>query len=108
MKRARANIVEAMVGRRTAEAARARTLLLVLVCFLLGLAGGAYWYYRATNRNLTNGGEAGGRLAESTRTILKALDSPVEIRFYSLLDPATVSDSLQAYARRVDQLLSEY
>jgi hypothetical protein len=108
MKRPRVNTVDATVGRRTAEAARARTLLLVLVCFLLGLAVGAYWYYRATNRNLTNVGVAGGKLAESTKAVLKALDAPVEIRFYSLLDPLNTSDALRTFAGRVDQLLSEY
>jgi hypothetical protein len=102
------NTVDATVERRTAEAAQARSLLLVLVFFLLGLGGGAYWYYRATNRNLINVGEAGGKLAESTKAVLKALDAPVEIRFYSLLDPASTSDALRTFAGRVDQLLSEY
>lgn len=108
MKRSRVNTVDATVGRRTAEAAQARTLLLVLVCFLLGLAVGAYWYYRATHRDLTNVRETGGKLAESTKAVLRALDAPVEIRFYSLLDPATTSDALRTFAGRVDQLLSEY
>lgn len=108
MRQSRVNTVDATVERRTAEAARVRTLLLVLVCFLLGLAVGAYWYYRATNRNLTNVRETGGKLAESTKAVLKALDAPVEIRFYSLLDPASTSDALRDFAGRVDQLLSEY
>lgn len=108
MKRSRLNTVGATVGRRTPQAAQARTLLLVLVCFLLGLAVGAYWYYRATNRNLTNVGEAGSKLAGSSKAVLKAMDAPVEIRFYSLLDPTSTSDALRAFAGRVDQLLSEY
>ena len=108
MRQSQVNTVDATVGRRTAAASQFRTLLLVLVCFLLGLAGGAYWYHRATNRNLTSVGEAGGKLAESTKAVLKALDAPVEIRFYSLLDPASTSDALRIFAGRVDQLLSEY
>jgi hypothetical protein len=102
------NTVDSTVERRTAEAAQARTLLLVLVCFLLGLAVGAFWYYRATNRHSTNVGEAGSKLAESTKAVLKTLDAPVEIRFYSLLDPASTSDALRTFAGRVEQLLSEY
>jgi hypothetical protein len=108
MRKSRLNTIDATVGRRTAQAAQARTLLLVLVCFLLGLAVGAYWYYRATNRNLTNVSEAGSKLAESSKAVLKAMDATVEIRFYSLLDPASTSDTLRTFARRVDQLLSEY
>jgi hypothetical protein len=40
--------------------------------------------------------------------VLKRLDAPVEIRFYSVLDPASVPNSLPAFAARVDQLLAEY
>jgi hypothetical protein len=47
-------------------------------------------------------------LSDSTKAVLKRLESPVEIRFYSLLDPATVPDSIQAFAGRVDQLLIAY
>ena len=108
MRRSRVNTVDPTLEREIAGAAKIRVLLLVLVCFLLGLAFGAFWYHRATNRHAANVGETGANLAESTKAILKALDAPVEIRFYSLLDPATVSDSLQVFARRVDQLLSEY
>jgi ABC-type uncharacterized transport system len=47
-------------------------------------------------------------LSDSTRTILKRLDSPVQIRFYALLDPASVPLSVQAFAEKVDSLLAEY
>jgi hypothetical protein len=36
------------------------------------------------------------------------LESPLDIRFYALLDPATVPDSVTAFAGRVGQLLSAY
>ena len=108
MRRARTELADPAIQRKTGEQAQARILLLVLVCFLLGLAVGAYWYYRAAHRNSTNAGEAGSKLAESTKAVLKTLDAPVEIRFYSLLDPASTSDALRAFAGRVDQLLSEY
>ena len=47
-------------------------------------------------------------LSDSTKAVLQRLNSPLEIRFYSLLDPASVPDSLPAFAGRVDQLLSAY
>jgi hypothetical protein len=90
------------------ERANARTVLLVLVFFLLGLGGGAYWYYRATSRHSTNVNEAGSTLGESTKAVLKELKTPVEIRFYGLLDPASTSDVLRNFAARVELLLSEY
>jgi hypothetical protein len=39
---------------------------------------------------------------------LQHLDSPVEIRFYSMLDASSVPESVQAFAGRVDQLLAQY
>ncbi len=96
---------------RTREQARVRTLLLLLVSFLLGLAGGAFWFYRTTGRNASGLERVVGvvrPLSEGTQAVLQRLDSPVEIRFYSLLDPASVSQALQAFAGRVDQLLAEY
>jgi hypothetical protein len=81
-------------------------MLLVVVC-LLGLAASALWLYSISKR-----GPAGGPpailLSDSTKTVLSRLDSPLEIRFYALLDPATVPDSLTAFASRAGQLLSAY
>jgi hypothetical protein len=108
MRQSQMNTVDSRAERRTAEAAQARTLLLVLVCFLLGLGVGAFWYYRAAHRNPANVGETGSVLSESSRTILKTLASPVELRFYALLDPASTSEDLRNFAGRVDQMLSEY
>jgi hypothetical protein len=97
-----------MVERKPGMQAQTRTLLLVLVCFLLGLGLGAYWYHRATNHPLPNVNATDHVLAESTKTVLKTLERPVEIRYYALLDPASTSDDLRAFAERVDQLLSRY
>jgi hypothetical protein len=108
MRRLRINTVTPAINRKRGEVAQSRTTLLVLVCFILGLAIGAFWYQRATNRRSTDVVPAGVKLTEGTKAVLKALGSQVEIRFYSLLDPATTSNSLQTFARRVDQLLSEY
>jgi hypothetical protein len=101
--------VDITVGGRTTERAQGRILFLVLVCFLLGLAVGVLLYYRViVHRSAANAGAAGSALTEGTKAVLKTLDTPVEIRFYSLLDPATTSDALRAFAGRVDQLLSGY
>ena len=98
---------------RQRQVAGARIILLVLACFLAGLAAGVFWMYRKSSQSgaQTNGpaaGEQTNALSESTRAVLGHLSSPVEIRFYSLLDPATVPTSVQAFAGRVNQLLSEY
>ncbi len=97
---------------RAQEQTRVRTPLLAVVCFLLGLGFGAFGFYRSTGRSAANvnGGAAGRQLSalsESTKALLERLGSPIEIRFYSLLDPASVTDSLQAFSGRIDQLLSE-
>jgi hypothetical protein len=48
------------------------------------------------------------QLSDATRAVLSRLDAPLEMRFYAVLDPASVPDSLRAFARRVDELLSAY
>ena len=103
MQKSRANTVDYRFEPRSGVQAQVRTPLLVLIVFLLGLAFGAYWYHRVANRHA-----AEIELTESTKAVLKALESPVEIRFYSLLDPAPAFDSLRAFAGRVDQLLAAY
>lgn len=113
VRRSSANVVRSTPRARKAEQASARIIVLVLVFFLLGIAAGAFLIYRGASSGTANAGrEAGGEqlvvLSESTKAVLKRLDSPVEIRFYSLLDPASVPDSSQAFAKRVDQLLSAY
>jgi hypothetical protein len=40
--------------------------------------------------------------------LLKRLEGPVELRYYSLLDPAGASDALKAFASRVDPILTSY
>jgi hypothetical protein len=87
----------------------ARVVVLVLACLFLGFAFGAWWHYRTTSQGAVDASlPSGGRLSEGTRAVLKGLDSPIEIRFYSLLDPGSAPDSLRAFAGRVDQLLSEF
>ena len=97
--------------KRTTEQARARINIFVLVLVLLGLAAGAFWYHRhGSGQGMTGiiGGTGSVVLSDSTKAVLKNLDSPVEIRFYSLLDQASVPAATFAFADRINQLLAEY
>jgi ABC transporter family protein len=101
----------ARTGRNT-ERAEVRIVLFVLASFLLGAAAGAFWAYRpqaaaATDTQNQNASQPGG-LSESTRAVLSRLSSPVEIRFYAVLDPANSSESVRAFASRIDQLLAAF
>jgi hypothetical protein len=93
---------------RQCEQASVRTIMLVTVVFLLGLAGGAYFYYRvAVSHTLVSSPHGAGGLSAGTKEVLKRLDAPVAIRFYSLLD-SSVPVSLNEFAGRVNQLLAVY
>lgn len=72
--------------KRTAGQAQARVSIVLLILVFLGLAAGAFWFYRHDPARIF-GGVA---LSDNTKTVLQDLNSPVEIRFYSLLDPASV------------------
>jgi hypothetical protein len=83
---------------------------LVLVLVFFGLAAGAFWYYRHGREHGTIGMIGGIGvvvLSDSTKAVLKNLDTPVEIRFYSLLDQASVPAATFAFADRINQLLTE-
>jgi hypothetical protein len=95
------------------ERGSARTSLLLTLAFFLCLASVAYWFYAVSKRPPTGPkNEAANppaiQLSDATRAVLGRLDAPVEIRFYSILDPASVSASVSAFSGRVDQLLSAY
>jgi ABC-type uncharacterized transport system len=91
------------------ERGRAGIIVLVLISFVLGLAASAF-YFRGSSRqsNAQVDGRQPDGLSEGTMAVLKGLKSQVQIRFYSILDPASTSDALKTYAVRVDQLLSDY
>ncbi len=95
------------------ERASSRVPALAAGFFLLGVAVSAFWFYRASHSRAGAGAgmseaASSGVLSDGTLAILKRLDSPVEIRFYSLLDPASTSDSLRAFAERVGRVLALY
>jgi hypothetical protein len=59
----------------------------------------------------TAGGAAGqesAALSAGTQAVLQSLTSPVEIRFYAVLDTATVPEAVTAFAGRVEALLAAY
>src|SRR5687767_1207528 len=91
-------------SRRRAQAT-IRSTLLMLVLFLVGMAVGALWVYRSTHKPGTTGNDVGRTMADSTRAVLKSLNSPVEIQFYSLLTEGRSSGDLREFAERVTQLL---
>ncbi len=103
---------------RTARQARydqgnARTTSLMLGCVLVGVALSAIWFYRTSHQGtgVTPGPsertETPG-LSEGTRAVLRRLDAPIELRFYSLLDAPRVPESLKAFAERVEKMLLLY
>ena len=95
------------------EQAGVRTVFLVAVAFLLGIGVSGFWFYTQSRRGAANPSqETGGapviQLSDNTRAVLSRLASPLDIRFYALLDPATVPESEIAFAGRVEQLLAAY
>ena len=95
------------------ERASARTVVLLAAFFLLGIAVSAFWFYSISKGGLSGAtGNTGStttiRLSDNTKAVLGRLNSPLEIRFHASLDPATVPQSLIAFAGRVDQLLAAY
>jgi hypothetical protein len=94
---------------RFSEPAQARIVVLVLVAFLAGIGASALWFSRKTSPPVPPpDDETQAPLGGGTEAALRHLDTPVEIRFYSMLDPKTVPASMTAYSRRVEQLLAKY
>ena len=88
---------------------RARIGLVVGVLFLAALGVGAFQYFRAARApKVAAAPNDAIALSPGTGVVLNGLKSPIEIRFYSLLDPASTSESLRAFAERVNRLLDEY
>jgi hypothetical protein len=67
--------------------------------FVLGAALAAAWFHKHHAVS-----ESGG-LSASTKNLLAQLQSPVTIRYYSLLPSSSADESLQAFGGRVAQLL---
>jgi len=85
-----------------------RRWLLATILVLAGIAlAGAWLKYGKSIPGLLRPGSGAG-LSDDTRARLRQLAAPVEIRFYSVLPTDSAPETLQAFSRRVDQLLSEF
>jgi hypothetical protein len=83
-----------------AQRGSSRPLLLAIVCFALGAALTAFWFYRQS-------GVANARqLSEQTRVALAGLTAPVNVSYYAVLPTNSADAKLAAFASRVDQLLA--
>jgi hypothetical protein len=112
MKHILAEQSESTVTSARARYGSGRWPLLVLV-FGLGAGLTALWFLRPAPPHNTNSPEEAGAgqlggLSQGTQSLLGRLNAPVEIRYYSLLDPATVPETTRGFADRVDQLLAQY
>jgi hypothetical protein len=92
---------------RKTEQAGTGAKILLLAVVLLGVAAGAFWYsHHDTIKNQSVAGGTG--LSDGTRAVLKNLDAPVTIHFYTLLDKTSVPAETFAFAGRINDLLAEY
>jgi hypothetical protein len=82
-----------------------RAAFLALCFFLLGVAVTVAWFEYGKN-GLQEQSVAG--LSRDTLDLLRQLNAPVQIQFYSVLPPGSASQSLQDFSQRVDRLLSEF
>lgn len=97
-------------GRDTGIKPALRVATLVVATVAIAALAGVVWLRSHPSRS-ADGQETLGNavtLSGSTKDVLAGLRSPVEIRFYNLLDPASVPESTRAFAGRVNQLLDEY
>ena len=102
MKTSSANTLRA-VDRQTVRPSGRSTAILMLAVFLLGAVLAGVWFkYGAHAAGSSTG------LSDQTMDLLRHLNSPVEIRFYSILPQGSAPEPLQDFSRRVDRLLSEF
>ncbi len=83
-----------------------RGLVLGLAFFGAGIALSAWWFSRTASPAPESRGPP--PLSDATKAVLQRLRAPVELRFYSLLDPGSVASSGCNFSKRVDQLLLQY
>jgi hypothetical protein len=95
--------------RQTARRSGRHTLILVPAMVLLGVVLAGVWFkYNKPAAGWLLAGSGGPRLSSNTREQLRQLNSPVEIRFYSVLPTGSAPEPLQDFSGRVDRLLSEF
>jgi len=89
----------------TRQSGSVRRAVLVVLFFCLGVALSAMWFRQPAKP--VPQAEPGIALSPSTKTVLDHLNSPVEVRFYSILDPSSPT-SLRDFSARVKELLAAY
>jgi hypothetical protein len=93
-------------GPQTARPSGRRLLVLAPALVLLGAGLSGLWFKYGKPAADSHSSEP--RLSRNTLDLLQHLNSPVEIRFYSVLPPGGAPESLQDFSRRVDQLLAAF
>ena len=85
-------------------------MLLGMALLFAGLFGGAFLHHRFSPRIAPESGRAtdGNHLSDGTRRVIESLDTPVSIRFYSILDKSAVSPALFDFSAGVGRLLRHY
>ena len=94
----------------TAEEGNTRVVVIAGV-FLAGMTVSALWFHHGPPPAPAKPAEVSKSvpaLAPRTLAILQHLDTNIEVRFYSMLDAATVPASLKDFSGRVDELLEQY
>lgn len=81
----------------------AANLWLILTVFLAGALMGAFWI---SHRRAAP--PPAPILSTATLQVLARLNAPAEIRFYSMLDPTSAPDSMDAFSGRAARLLNAY
>lgn len=86
---------------------KARIAGLVVVIFA---TAAAWWHFRTAGSVPANTPalETPVVLSDGTRSVLHGVKSPVEVRFFCMLDDAGAPAGLRSFAGRVDKLLAEY
>lgn len=85
-----------------------KTLFLIAIFFLAGMALSALYFHAKFQPKPVADLDSAAALSDSTTKVLQKLGSPVEIRYYSILDTSTVPANVQAFSKHVDKLLARY
>ena len=97
------NRVPSLANRQQKQGGSLAAVLALVAVLALGL--GIVAFYRSRS---AVGEKQQISLSPGTRTVLAQVSEPIDIRFYSMLDATSVSESLKAFAGKVDELLSVY
>lgn len=96
-------------GRRTGHQAHARTTLLGLISFVLGVVV-SLLIFRTGNRHTAEPVGTGQPpvLSPATTSVLQRLNSKITLHFYSVLGTVGATDPMKAFATRMHDLLRAY